>query len=123
MPVTRIIVANQCAYPKGYIIAVRDNSEERSINETMKNWLDAGYPANEWKRHFSSVIVTDKTPEELQYLLSPHILYAGIEPIDDGRKYSFIEPEQTSSFYAHLFNVGEVEVLFAEMLPYLIERL
>ena len=116
----KIIVANQCSYPKGYIIAIVNYSHAPSVNESMQEWVKAGNSPSEWKRAFSTVIILDKSLEEMQYLLDPYVPDGA--DISDGMLYSFSEPDKNSSFYAQLFNKGEVEVNWTDAEVYLMER-
>ena len=118
----KIIVSNQCNFPKGYIIAIVGVDHVLSQNESMQEWIKTGNKANEWKRTFSTVITLDKTIEELQYILDPYVIYKTDPPSSDGRKYSFSEPDKNSDFYAQLFNKGEVEVNWSDAEVYLVER-
>ena len=118
----KIIVANNCNQPKGYIIALVDSSHTLTPSESMQEWIKSGGTPETWKRPFSTVNVTDRTKEELAYLLDPYVIYVTDPPQADGRKYSFSEPAQESEFYQALLTTGEVDAPWSHIEPYLRER-
>jgi hypothetical protein len=118
----KIIVANKCNYPRGYIIAIVDESHTFSHKETLAEHLNNGGSIETWQRPFSLINITDKTKKELEHLLEPYVLYATDPPEEVGRKYSFIEPSIDSELYESLLNTGEVSVNFATAEQYIVTR-
>jgi len=107
---TQIIIANNCNVPRGEIMAVVGGDHPFSENETMEEWVKAGGLPEDWDRKFSKVIVSDKEPEELRYLLDPYVSYVTAIPTKIGNKYHCVEPEKTSPLYMALESTGQVEV-------------
>lgn len=100
---------------KGTLLSISDDSHVFTHNETMQAHIDFFGNADNWKYPFSLVIITDKTKEELGYLLEQVFLEPSSVLID---KYKFIEPEYDSADYWTMRNTGQITMTFAEFEPY-----
>ncbi|MCP4987592.1 MAG: hypothetical protein GY928_16495 [Colwellia sp.] len=118
----QILISNKSSLPSGYIVALLDSDHIFSPNETFNAWVRGGNNPAEWGRSFTLVKITDKTRDELLFLLDPYVINGGIEPISNGRKYSFVEPSKDSALYKMLLDDGESETAWSIAEPYLVER-
>ena len=111
----QIIVSNTSSIPRAEIITIVSDDHILSENESMQAWLSNGGTIETWSRLTSIVKITDKTLEELNYLL---------DITDTGEnKWYFAEPDPESLFYQTLYIAGEITTTFDEMNPFLRERL
>ena len=109
-----ILVSNKSGLPKGEIVSILDDSHVFSAKESMQVHKARGGSSASWGRTFSSVIVNDKTKEELFYLLD-----GNDEAI---KKYHFVEPDKTNPLYVQLFNNGQVSADFNTVNMFIVER-
>lgn len=117
---TQILVNNSAASSKGEISVISGDDREWTHNETLSQWLIKfpNRPTAEYHRNFALIKVTNKTQDELAYLTEPLVVDG--DPV--GNKWYFIEPEKTSEEWRELFTTGEASKTFAELLPYIKER-
>lgn len=116
--VAQILVENKIG-TKGFISSITDMGHKWSHNETLSAWV-AKFPErnlSEYHRNFSLIIATDKLVSELEYLTEPLIINE--DPVS--AKWQFIEPEITSPEWSELFQTGQIEKTWLELLPYLRE--
>jgi len=119
----QILVSNLCAVPKTEVVALVDDTHVWTANETMKAWITGGGTMETWGRPFSLVIITDRTVEELAWIKDKLIAEVdGILTAVDN-KYHFVQPDSESTFFQQLYFSGEVEVTFAELEPFILERM
>jgi hypothetical protein len=101
---------------KATLLSVLDDSHVFTRNETMQASFEFHGNSSYWKYYFSLVMITNKTKEELEYLLDEIFL----EPMNDYiKKYKFIEPPVGSEFYNLLRNTGQLSVTFTEFEQYI----
>ncbi len=110
----QILVSNTCSVDRSEIIAIFNGDHIWGSCETMRSWISSGKLKEDWKRPFSLVIVTDKTNQELSYLLEQ--LQTGLN------KYHFSEPNPEETLYIELYNEGQVTAPFSVVSQYLVER-
>jgi len=118
----QILVSNQSNIAQCEIMLVADGNHQWSKNETMQAWIASGETAETWGRSFALIIVTDKTKEELSYLLDPLV-----ENIDGnltavGNKYHFLQPAQGSEIHQTLIDTGQVSAPYSTVEQYISER-
>lgn len=118
----QILVANNCAVLRGEIIAIRDDDHVWTKHETLQAWLTAGEPVETWPRHFSLVIVTDKTAAELAHLTALHLVEVNGELQATGNAAYFTEPAAETALYQALLNDGQVAVPYSMAEQYLAWR-
>ena len=110
----QILVSNISSVTKTDIILIADGDHVWGTRETMASWVASGNSKGDWDRVFSLVIVTDKTKEDLNYLL---------DELPDGRgKYHFLEPQVANPLYIDLYNNGQAEAVFDVVNQYILER-
>lgn len=70
-----------------------------------------------WGYHFSLVIITDRTKEELGYLLDA----VELTPMPDGyvNKYTFVEPDYGTEDYWTMRSEGQISLTFSEFEKYI----
>ena len=118
----QILVSNICAVPKTEWIVLVDGEHLWTKNETMQSWIDSGGTIESWGRSFSLVIITDRVLEEMQWFTDMLI-----EDIDGTltateNKYHFVQPDPESLFFQELYFTGQVSVTYAEVEPFIVER-
>ena len=101
---------------KTTLLSVSHDSHVFTRNETMQAHADFFGGVDNWKYPFSLVIVTDRTKEELEYLLDQVFLEPSNTIIN---KYTFIEPMLDSEHYSILKNTGQIYLTFTEFQPYM----
>tara|TARA_R110000737_G_scaffold352936_1_gene401217 strand:- start:525 stop:881 length:357 start_codon:yes stop_codon:yes gene_type:complete len=114
-----ILVGNK-AGDSGEISSVTNPKENYTHNETLNAWLlkYPSRPVTEYHRNFSLVKVSDKTKEDLAYLTS-HLVKGDLI----SNKWYFVSPSSDTSEWLELFQTGEITKTFAEVLPYIRERI
>ena len=115
----QILVSNK-AGEKGAIAVIADETQTWTCNETLAQWIK-DFPRRsflEYHRNFTLIIVTDKTKEQLQYLVD-NLIVDG-KPI--GNKWYFVEPSRTSPEWTELYHTGQTRKTFSEIQPFLRER-
>jgi len=101
---------------KTTLLSVTDGNHVFTHNETMQSYMSHHGSSVGWGYFFSLVIVTDKTKEELEYLLEEIFL----EPSNDlVSKYTFLEPEYDTTDYWTIRNTGQIALTFAEFQQYM----
>ena len=128
----QILIGNR-AGNKGELISVAASDHVWSYNETLSAWK-LKFPdrdISEYHRSFTLVLVSDKDPQDLEYLgelipfeeppfIDPNIdpLIEPIEELAESR-WSFIEPEVGSALWNELLTTGQVTVPWAGVVPYI----
>lgn len=110
----QILVSNKSSIAKAEIILIEKDIHKWGYMESMQEWLDSGNTFESWPRTFSIVKVTDKSKEELQYLLEEN--QQGLN------KYHFIEPAQDTEIFQTLYLAGEYESNWSVVSQYIAER-
>ena len=95
----QILVSNNSNMAKAEIVDIFTGGHVFSINESMQVFLANGGLFDSWGRVFSLVKGTDRSFEEVQYLLD-------YNEVGD-RKYFFVEPPRESQIWQDLYFTGE----------------
>ena len=115
----QILIGNR-AGDKGEIIVIGSSTHVWTHNETFKSWI-LKFPEkepSEYHRNFTLVIVSDKDPEQLDYL--GEVLQLDGAPL--GLRWSFIEPDTSTDLWQELLITGEVTLPWSVVSMYLKEN-
>ena len=112
----QILVCNKVGV-KGSISTIKPDASMWTHNETLEKWIVKfpNRPLNEYHRNYSLVIVSDRTSEQLLYLVEAVIIDGN--PVDIA--YHFTEPDSTSEEWKELFTTGQITKTFDEVELYL----
>lgn len=119
---SQILVSNKSNVAQSEIMLIVDADHQWTKNESMQAWIDSGEKAEDWGRSFSLVIVTDRTKEELSFLLDSLVTEVDGELTAVVNKYYFSQPNVDSDLYKALLNTGQVSAPFSLVSSYIIER-
>ncbi len=100
---------------KTTLLSVLSDDHVFKRNDTMQEYIAYHGSSDGWKYNFSLIIITDKTKEELDYLIDEIFLTPSAESIN---KYTFIEPVYDSVEYWIMRNTGQISLTFAEFQQY-----
>ena len=101
--------------PKGKLLSVLHDDHGLSPKMNMKKFITSSGSSETWPYTFSTVFITDKTKEDLDYLLEEIILFNN----STVRKYTFTEPAKDTEHYSILKSTGEIYLTFAEFEQYI----
>ena len=118
----QILVSNLCAVPKTEWITLVDHDHDWTKNETMQAWIDSGEAIEAWSRSFSLVIITDRTLEEMEWFTEKLIENIDGTLTATQNKYHFSQPDPESDFFQQLYFTGQVSATYAEVEPFIVER-
>lgn len=105
----QILVSNKSSIETGEIVVIRGHSHKWSANECLQSWLNSGRAFEDWKRHFSLVVVSDREPEQLAHLIAPSAETVNGEPLQ--RAY-FVTPDADSDYFLELYSTGQITADF-----------
>lgn len=86
------------------------------------DWVSSGESPESWSRRFIVVNVIDKTKADLEHLMDQFVINTPDGLMGDGPKWSFVVPPEGSSEYSTLDANGYIEVDFATLSLFLVER-
>ena len=118
----QVLIANICAVPKAEWLLLAGDEHVWTKNETMQSWINSGGTIDSWGRSFSLVIITDRTLEEMEWFTDKLIEDVDGTLTATQNKYHFTQPDPQSAFFQHLYFTGQVSATYAEVEPFIVER-
>ncbi len=115
----KILIANKVG-GLGDIIGVVGVEHSFSKNETLDSWIDNGGDFDSWVAKFAVITVTDKSVDDLDFLLAPLLSGEGV-PMEGGAYY-FAVPDESTEEYHELYYTGGVVAQWDKVSEYMRTR-
>ena len=106
----QILVSNKSNLAKAEIVDVFPGDTQFTANESMQAFIAQGGTFETWNRQFSLIKGTDKSFDDMLYLVD-------YNDVGD-RKYFFIEPAKATQIWQDLYYTGETTNTTAQILEH-----